>query len=140
MASSSRLLGIIGASALAATTLAAAPGHAGEWYPFKVQVWDPPFNMESPRKDMQYSPLEKAAKSWQICVSFPHMKDSYWMAVDYGVVEESKDLGVKMQLVEAGGYTNLNKQISQIEDCVAAGARDRRRPSAFGLSPNSNSL
>jgi protein TorT len=27
-----------------------------------------------------------------------------------------------MQLVEAGGYTNLNKQISQIEDCVAAGA------------------
>ena len=28
-----------------------------------------------------------------------------------------------MQLVEAGGYTNLNKQISQIEDCVAAGAQ-----------------
>jgi protein TorT len=50
------------------------------------------------------------------------MKDSYWMAVDYGVVEESKRLGVKMNLVEAGGYTNLNKQISQIEDCVAAGA------------------
>ena len=30
--------------------------------------------------------------------------------------------GVKMQLVEAGGYTNLNTQISQIEDCVARGA------------------
>jgi protein TorT len=28
-----------------------------------------------------------------------------------------------MQLVEAGGYTNLAKQISQIEDCVAAGAQ-----------------
>ena len=28
-----------------------------------------------------------------------------------------------MQLVEAGGYTNLNKQISQIEDCVSAGAQ-----------------
>jgi protein TorT len=27
-----------------------------------------------------------------------------------------------MQLVEAGGYTELQKQISQIEDCVAAGA------------------
>ena len=26
-------------------------------------------------------------------------------------------------LVEAGGYTELNKQISQIEDCVANGAR-----------------
>ena len=30
-----------------------------------------------------------------------------------------------MQLVEAGGYTNLAKQISQIEDCVAAGAQGR---------------
>jgi len=50
------------------------------------------------------------------------MKDAYWMAVDYGVVAESKRTGVKMQLVEAGGYTNLNKQISQIEDCVARGA------------------
>jgi protein TorT len=27
-----------------------------------------------------------------------------------------------MQLVEAGGHVNLNKQISQIEDCVASGA------------------
>jgi protein TorT len=50
------------------------------------------------------------------------MKDAYWMAVDYGVVAESERLGVKMQLVEAGGYTNLNKQVSQIEDCVARGA------------------
>jgi protein TorT len=51
------------------------------------------------------------------------MKDAYWLAVDYGVVEESKRLGVKMTLLEAGGYTNLNKQISQIEDCVASGAQ-----------------
>jgi protein TorT len=104
---------------------AAVPAVADEqaWYPFKVQVWDPPFNMDSPRKDMDYTPVEKADKKWDICVSFPHMKDSYWMAVDYGVVAESERLGVKMQLVEAGGYTNLNKQISQIEDCVAAGSQ-----------------
>jgi protein TorT len=111
------------AGALAAGAFVIAPAFAAEWYPAKVQVWDPPFNMDSPRKDVEYTPLEKAAKPWQICVSFPHMKDSYWMAVDYGVVEQSKDLGVKMQLVEAGGYTNLAKQISQIEDCVAAGAQ-----------------
>ena len=93
------------------------------WYPFKVESWDPPFNMESPRKEMDYSPLEKAAQKWDICVSFPHMKDAYWLAVDYGVAEEAKRQGVKMTLVEAGGYTNLNKQISQIEDCVAGGAQ-----------------
>ena len=93
------------------------------WYPFKVEVWDPPFNMESPRKEMDYSPLEKAAQKWDICVSFPHMKDAYWLAVAYGVAEEAKRQGVKMTLVEAGGYTNLNKQVSQIEDCVAGGAQ-----------------
>jgi protein TorT len=42
--------------------------------------------------------------------------------VNYGVVEEAKRQGVEMQLVEAGGYTNLSKQISQIEDCVARSA------------------
>ena len=92
------------------------------WYPFSVEVWDPPFDMASPRKSVDYVPLEKASKKWDICVSFPHMKDAYWLAVDYGVVAESRRLGVKMTLVEAGGYTNLNKQLSQIEDCVAAGA------------------
>ena len=104
--------------------LAVAAAHAADnWYPFKVEVWDPPFNMASPRKLVDYVPLEKASKKWEICVSFPHMKDAYWLAVDYGVVAESQRLGVKMNLVEAGGYTNLPKQISQIEDCVAAGAQ-----------------
>ena len=112
---------LAGALALAV----ALPGSsfaAENWYPFPVEVWDPPFDMASPRTTVDYVPLEKAAKKWDICVSFPHMKDAYWMAVDYGVVQESKRLGVKMQLVEAGGYTNLNKQISQIEDCVTGGA------------------
>ncbi len=95
---------------------------AGNWYPFEVQEWNPPFNMESPRTTLSYEPLKKASKKWDICVSFPHMKDAYWTAVNYGVVDESRRLGVKMQLVEAGGYTNLSKQISQIEDCVAGGA------------------
>ncbi|NOX60462.1 MAG: TMAO reductase system periplasmic protein TorT [Chloroflexi bacterium] len=98
-------------------------GEEGDkWYPYPVEVWDPPFNMDSPRKTVDYVPLEKAEKPWELCVSFPHMKDAYWLAVDYGVVDESRRLGVNMQLVEAGGYTELNTQISQIEDCVAAGA------------------
>lgn len=94
-----------------------------KWYPFAVEEHDPPFDMSSPVKEVTYSPLEKADKKWNICVSFPHMKDAYWLAVDYGVAEEAKDLGVTMHLVEAGGYTNLAKQISQIEDCVSQGAQ-----------------
>jgi protein TorT len=94
---------------------------ADDWYPYPVEAWEE-FDMQSPRIQKDYSPLNKAEKSWDICVSFPHMKDAYWTAVNFGVTSEAKRLGVKMQLVEAGGYTNLNKQISQIEDCISSGA------------------
>jgi periplasmic protein TorT len=94
-----------------------------KWYPFKVEEHNPPFDMDGPKAEKDYTPIEKASKKWNICVSFPHMKDAYWLAVDYGVAEEAKDLGVTMHLVESGGYTNLNKQISQVEDCVANGAQ-----------------
>lgn len=115
---------ITGLMATAAILAVAAPGaSASDWFPAPVQVWEPAFDMNSPRRDIDYTPLAKASKPWEICVSFPHMKDAYWLGVDYGVTEEAKRLGVKMQVVEAGGYTELNKQISQIEDCVAAGAQ-----------------
>ncbi len=116
-------MAVLGGIAALTLPMVSALAEEKPWYPFSVEVWDPPFNMESPRTKADYVPLEKAAQKWDICVSFPHMKDAYWMAVDYGVVAESERLGVKMTLVEAGGYTNLNKQISQIEDCVAAGAQ-----------------
>lgn len=96
--------------------------NAENWAPVTVDVWTDAFNMEGPRKSADYVPLAKAEGDWDICVSFPHMKDAYWTAVNYGVAEEAARLGVSMQLVEAGGYTNLSKQISQIEDCVAGGA------------------
>lgn len=116
-----RTLGMLTASAALALTMGAG-ANAESWYPYPVEVWDPPFNMDSPRKSMDYAPLEKAEKKWDICISFPHMKDAYWLGVNYGVTEEAKRLGVKANVVEAGGYTELSNQISQIEDCVSAGA------------------
>lgn len=113
---------ITGAAAAALLLGAAGAASAADWFPYPIEAWDPPFDMASPRKTVDYTPLEKASKPWEICVSFPHMKDAYWLAVAYGVADEAKRIGVKMQLVEAGGYTELQKQISQIEDCVAAGA------------------
>lgn len=110
------------ASSLLALSIA-SPTLADSWYPYPAQAMEPPFVSDAKPVDVEYTPLEKAEKPWNICVSFPHMKDAYWLGVDYGVVEQAKDLGVKMNLVEAGGYTELNKQISQIEDCVAGGAQ-----------------
>lgn len=113
-------------SAVAAGAIAifglAGQAAGADWFPFKVEAVDPPFSASGKLEEKDYVPLPKASKKWDICVSFPHMKDAYWLGVDYGVAEEAKRLGVKMQLVEAGGYTNLAKQISQIEDCVARGA------------------
>ena len=109
-------------TALVVTLGAGATAQEKPWWPFPVEDRDPPFNMEGKKIKNQYIPQAHAAKKWNICVSFPHMKDAYWTAVDYGVVAEARRLGVKMQLVEAGGYTNLPKQISQIEDCVSQGA------------------
>jgi len=95
---------------------------AADWYPLRVQSWDKPFVRESSRTAVDYTPLEKAEKKWKICVSFPHVKDSFWLAVDYGIVKESTRLGVEMELFEAGGYNHLDVQIQQIRDCVAQGA------------------
>ncbi|WP_145716934.1 TMAO reductase system periplasmic protein TorT [Mesorhizobium tianshanense] len=105
-----------------AATLVAGAAYAADWYPYDAAKIEPAFAADGKSVDVTYEPLDKATKPWNICVSFPHMKDAYWLGVDYGVAEEAKRLGVKMNLSEAGGYTELDKQISQIEDCVASGA------------------
>ena len=96
-------------------------GAAADWAPYPVEVWSVPGDATSPRTVIDYIPVT-ATQAWNICVSFPHMKDAYWLGVDYGIVEEARRQGVSMTLVEAGGYTNLDTQISQIEDCVQGGA------------------
>lgn len=110
-------------SAFVITTAIPMTAFAQEtWYPYPVEKVTPAFSTDGTLSAVTYMPLKRAEKAWNICVSFPHMKDAYWLGVDYGVAEEAKDLGVKMNLVVAGGYTELNKQINQIEDCVAGGA------------------
>ena len=107
---------MIGAALLAAGVCAAPAARAADqWWPVKV------YDMDSGKPVVtDYSPLPKAEKPWNICVLFPHMKDTFWVAVDYGIVEEAKRMGVNMTLYEAGGYENLQKQLSQFDDCMAA--------------------
>ncbi len=107
-------------AAVASTTALLSIGSAqaaDQWWPFPI------YDMSSgERVETTYEPLEKAEQPWNLCVLFPHMKDSFWVAVAYGIVEEAKRMGVKMTLLQAGGYENLPKQISQFDDCVASGA------------------
>lgn len=85
-----------------------------QWWPVKVYDASSGENVE-----VEYTPLEKASEPWNICVLFPHMKDSFWVAVAYGIVEEAKRQNVNMTLFEAGGYENLPRQLSQFDDCMA---------------------
>ncbi len=92
------------------------------WYPIEVDVWDPPFNSERRRRTETYAALDKAEKPWRICVSIPHLKDAYWTAVNFGLIDEARRLGVGMHLYEAGGYGNLETQRRQIVECMERGA------------------
>ena len=107
--------------ALSAAVPAAAFAE-GAWFPYDAEEVTPAFSVDGKITEVTYSALDTAEKPWNICVSFPHMKDAYWLGVDYGVADEAARLGVNLNVVEAGGYTKLNRQISQIEDCVSGGA------------------
>jgi protein TorT len=88
------------------------------WYPVEVEVWNPPFNDLRQREEKLYTPLERAQKKWRIRVFIPHLKDAYWMGVNYGLIDEARRLGVSLSIYEAGGYDHLEIQRRQIEQSL----------------------
>lgn len=102
------------------------------WWPVKVNSYygtydvkgkkpgRPATSLDGPKLEEWYPP-KKANKPYTIGVSFPHLKDPYWLAVDYGIISEAKRLGVGIQLVAAGGYTELGKQVNQVENLSQQG-------------------
>lgn len=94
-----------------------AASRAGQGWP--IDTWTPPFDYHGKLQHLNYEPLVRAARPWRICASYPHLKDSYWLSVNYGMVEHARRLGIRLRVVEAGGYPNLERQISQIRECTA---------------------
>ena len=101
-----------------AAMMFAIPASAAEdiWL---LETWATPFDYRSASSEIRYEPLPSASKKWRICASYPHLKDSYWLSVNYGMVEEAKRLGVALRVVEAGGYPNLSRQIAQVRECTS---------------------
>lgn len=99
--------------------LSASPAEAETW---ALDRWPGDLDYGGVPTAISYRPLERASKPWQICASYPHLKDAYWLSVNYGMVQEAERLKVRLDVVEAGGYPNLERQRQQILDCVAAGA------------------
>ncbi|MDJ0875486.1 MAG: TMAO reductase system periplasmic protein TorT [Desulfobacterales bacterium] len=89
------------------------------WYPLAVDVWTPPFNEAMQRQTQTYTPLEKAQKPWRIRVFIPHLKDAYWLGVNFGLIDQARRLGVNLTIQEAGGYGQLAVQRQQIEAALS---------------------
>jgi len=83
-----------------------------------LDSWGSAFSYDGAPQPIRYVPLETASRHWRICASYPHLKDSYWLSVNYGMVEHARRLGIGLEIVEAGGYPNLEKQKAQIETCA----------------------
>lgn len=70
----------------------------------------------------EYQPLSRAQKAWNLCILYPHLKDDYWLSVNYGMYVEAKRLGVSFILNEAGGYPNETRQMEQLIHCAQSDA------------------
>jgi protein TorT len=89
---------------------------------WRLQTWSVPFDYSSDSRFINYKPTKAASQVWHLCIAYPHLKDAYWLNVNYGMVQEARRLGVSFTLVEAGGYLNVERQRQQIEQCTAEGA------------------
>lgn len=64
-----------------------------------------------------------AVAQLKVCALYPHLKDSYWLSVNYGMVDEARKQHLELKVLEAGGYPSQLKQQQQIKDCIAWGAQ-----------------
>lgn len=69
----------------------------------RLEEWIPPASVERP---------------YRLGVCFPHLKDSYWVGVNYGIMEEARRLGMTVELVVADGYEDLEGQIRQMRNFI----------------------
>lgn len=63
------------------------------------------------------TPLPSSSRL-KICAIYPHLKDSYWLSVNYGMVRAAEHYGNELRVLESGGYPNLSKQKEQLDTCV----------------------
>lgn len=99
--------------------LGSTPSKAESWW---LQRWANLLDYSSFSTVTEIHPLEKAEKPWRLCALYPHLKDSYWLSINYGMVDQARKLGVSLRIFEAGGYYHADRQAEQLEACVREGS------------------
>lgn len=54
----------------------------------------------------------------KLCAVYPHLKDSYWFSINFGMTEQAKQRSITLKVLEAGGYQNTDEQLKQIDQCI----------------------
>ena len=62
-----------------------------------------------------------AQEKGEIAVMLPAAGDPYFKLKSFGYVDEGEKLGYEVTIYDAGGYGNLSRQVSQIEDVIQRG-------------------
>ncbi|MGS0682337.1 TMAO reductase system periplasmic protein TorT [Shewanella sp. 125m-7] len=86
--------------------------------PWSLEQRTPFEHIQQQTTAIQLSPLSSSLQTWRICALVPHLKDTYWTGINYGLVQQAKQLQIKLELFEAGGYYAVDKQLSQIDYCM----------------------
>jgi ribose transport system substrate-binding protein len=60
----------------------------------------------------------RAEDKLTIGVSFQQLSDPFFISIIYGCQKAAKEEGIRLLIHEAGGYANVDRQISQIEDLI----------------------
>jgi periplasmic protein TorT len=69
-------------------------------------------------KALKYKPVSSVKKKWSVCALFPDTFDAYWLAMDYGLVTEARRDNINLTVYDAGGYTHLSTQVTQMNTCI----------------------
>ncbi len=85
----------------------------GTW---EVVAPDQAFDYSSVHQQ-SFTPLTESRQKWRLCTLYPHLKDSYWLNINYGMVDQAKTLGINLKVLVADGYTDSQNQSKQLEEC-----------------------
>ena len=82
---------------------------------FNLSAWA---TTEQPQDALQPQHTIQSQDRVRLCAVYPHLKDSYWLSINFGMTERAKQRGISLKVLEAGGYQNSQEQWTQIEQCL----------------------
>lgn len=62
--------------------------------------------------------FSKKSKPYKIAVLVPHLKDPYFLSVNYGILKQANKNGIHFKLYEAGGYNHFGDQRKQFYNAL----------------------